>query len=192
MASTLFFITHPEVIVDPDAPVERWHLSAVGVDRMRRFASSPAVARVRAVWASGETKALEAAEILAAALGLETQVSGALGENDRRTTGFLPPDEFEQVADRFFAEPHASVRGWERAVDAQARIGRAVAAIVAGHGAGDLAIVAHGAVGTLLYCALTGNPIDRSFDQPGQGHFWTATLPDLRVEAGWAPIAPRD
>lgn len=28
--------------------------------------------------------------------------------------------------------------------------------------------------------------------QPGQGHFWTATLPELRVEAGWAPIAPRD
>ena len=83
------------------------------------------------------------------------------------------------------SEPERSVRGWERAIDAQARVERAVRTIVAGHGDGDLAIVAHGAVGTLLYCSLSGQPIRRSFDQPHQGHYWQATLPDLCVGVGW-------
>lgn len=36
-------------------------------------------------------------------------------ENDRSSTGFLPPEEFEVVADAFFAQPGVSVRGWETA-----------------------------------------------------------------------------
>jgi broad specificity phosphatase PhoE len=189
--ATIFFISHPEVVVDPGTPVERWHLSAAGIDRMRNFAMSPTVANVRAVWASSETKAIEAAGILAGALGLDVQVAEDLGENGRESTGFLPPAEFERTADAFFACPERSIRGWERAINAQARVHGAVSRIVASHARGDLAIVAHGAVGTLLFCALSGNAIDRSFDQPFQGHFWRASLPDLRCVEGWRPIAPR-
>ena len=168
---TVFFISHPEVVVDPGAPIQRWGLSAAGIDRMRAFAALPMTADIGAVWASTEAKAIEAAGILGAALGLGTQVAEDLGENDRASTGFLPPSEFERTADAFFAQPEASVLGWERAVDAQARVHRAVSRIAASHANGDLAIVAHGAVGTLLFCMLSGNPIDRSFDQPFQGHF---------------------
>ncbi len=184
----LIFVTHPEVIVEPERPVPRWRLSGPGIERMRVFAASPVVAEVGAVWSSTETKAIEAAGILAGALGLGVRVSARLGENDRSATGYLPPAEFEALADRFFAEPETSVRGWERAVDAQARVQVAVAEIVAGHGEGDLAIVAHGAVGTLLLCALSGVPISRSRDQPFQGHFWRAALPELRPEGGWQAI----
>lgn len=189
--SKLFFVTHPEVVVDAHKPVDRWHLSEAGIARMRAFAASPAASGVQAVWASRETKAIEAAGILAGVLGCGIRVSEALGENDRRATGFLPPAEFERVADQFFAEPEVSVRGWERAVDAQARVRDAVTRIAAEHSGGDLAIVAHGAVGTLLYCALLGHPISRRYDQPFQGHYWTATLPDLVPDNGWKPIAPR-
>jgi hypothetical protein len=52
-----------------------------------------------------------------------------LGENDRSATGFLPPEEFERVADEFFGSPEKSARGWERAGDAQVRIVRAVEGI---------------------------------------------------------------
>jgi hypothetical protein len=52
-------------------------------------------------------------------------------------------------------------------------------------------VVAHGAVGTLLLCALLGEPISRRRDQPSQGHYWTARLPELAVEQGWQPISPR-
>lgn len=33
-------------------------------------------------------------------------------------------------------------------------------------------------------------PIDRAHDQPFQGHFWTATLPDMEILHHWMPIAP--
>ena len=187
----LIFITHPEVEIDPARPVERWHLAPAGIARMRAFAEGPRVAGVQAVWASSETKAIEAAGILAGRLGLGVSVAADLGENDRSATGFLPPPEFEAMADAFFARPDERVRGWEAAAAAQARIRAAVARIVAGHGAGDLAVVAHGAVGTLLLCHCLGLPISRSLDQPHQGHVWEAELPGMAILHGWQPIAPR-
>jgi len=51
---------------------------------------------------------------------------GCLGENDRSATGFLARDEFEATVNAFFAYPQDSIRGWEPAVDAQARIVRAI------------------------------------------------------------------
>lgn len=189
--SRLLFITHPEVTVDPARPVPRWHLSDTGIRRMRLFAESPEVAEVTAIWASTETKAIEAAGILAARLGLGIQVAADLGENDRSATGFLPPPEFEAMADAFFAHPDESIRGWERAADAQTRIAAAVARILAGHQGGDIAILAHGGIGTLLLSHYRREAISRAADQPFQGHYWTATLPDRAIAHGWRPIAPR-
>lgn len=190
--SNIHFITHPEVVVDPAKPVPRWCLSDKGIARMRLFAASPVMARVTDVWASDETKAIEAAGILAGFHGLPVQVLHALHENDRSATGFLPPHEFEAVADRFFAAPNESVRGWERAADAQARILRAFHDIAAKTEArdGDVAIVAHGGVGTLLLCALSNVEIERSYDQPFQGHYWTWSRQEQRVVSGWKSIAP--
>lgn len=190
--ASLVFVTHPEVVVDPLVPVERWRLSEQGVARMRRFADGDVVAGVTSVWASGEAKAIEAAGILAARFGIGVSVDRDLGENDRSATGFLPPAEFEAVADAFFAEPEASVRGWERAIDAQRRIRAAADRLLAGHREGDIAIVAHGAVGTLLLCSYRRQAISRAFDQPFQGHYWIASLPGPSVEQGWLPIAPRE
>lgn len=188
----LIFITHPEVVVDPKVAVPRWHLTERGVARMRIFAATPVAANLSAIWASTETKAIEAAGILAAHHGIGIQVDADLGENDRSATGFLPPAEFEQIADQFFAAPETSVRGWERAIDAQQRIATAVARIIAAtQGTGDIAVVAHGAVGTLLYAHFTDQPISRAMDQPFQGHYWAATLPDMAVAHGWRPIAER-
>ncbi len=114
-----------------------------------------------------------------------------LGENDRSSTGFLKPDEFEAVADEFFTNPEKSVRGWERAADAQRRIVRAVSSIEQqDRSVGNVAIVSHGAVGTLLYCYLMGKPISRKWDQPpnGGGNFYTFTLSPSHAKAGWAAI----
>lgn len=189
--TNLIFITHPEVTVDPLVPVERWRLNDDGVARMRQFAESPVVAEVTSVWASTEAKAIEAGGMLAARFGIGIEVAADLGENDRSATGFLPPAEFENVANAFFANPEESVRGWERAIDAQRRIRRAVDWIVASHRGGDLAVVAHGAVGALLLCSYLQQAISRSADQPFQGHYWIATLPSLTVRQSWEPIAPR-
>jgi broad specificity phosphatase PhoE len=189
--TNLIFITHPEVRIDPLIPVDRWRLSDGGVARMRRFVEGPVVAEVTSIWASTEVKATETAAMLAARLRLGIEVASGLGENDRSATGFLPAAEFEKVADAFFAYPEESVRGWERAIDAQRRIREAVDRIVATHRGGDLAIISHGAVGTLLLCSCLGQAISRKADQPFQGHYWIAGLPSLTVRQSWKPIAPR-
>lgn len=186
--SRLVFVTHPEVVVDATMPVTDWGLSETGRTRADRFARSPLLSGVAQVWTSAERKARETAERLAAPRGVPVTVEARLGENDRSATGFLPPEVFEAAADAFFAQPEQSHRGWERALDAQARITDAVRQIASRHTGGDLLIVSHGAVGTLLFCALSGCPIDRSHDQPFQGHWWSAALSDLRPDQGWQPI----
>lgn len=187
----LIFVTHPEVIVDPNLDVRRWRLSGAGVNRMRVFADGPLVTNVTSVWSSTEAKAIEAAGILAARLGVGVNVDQDLGENDRTATGFLPPDEFETVADAFFAEPENSIRGWERAIDVQRRGENAVQRILSRHERGDIAIIAHGAIGTLLLCKYLKVPISRKADQPYQGHYWQAVISTMTVLHPWRSIAPR-
>lgn len=164
------FITHPEVTIDPAIPVPDWSLSPRGIARMRAALAEPWVATIGAVFCSHERKARDAAAILAAHLGLPVQQDAGLGENDRSATGYLEKAAFEQMADAFFARPTESVRGWERAVDAQARIVAAVDAVIRRTPPGrDVAIVAHGGVGALLQCNRRSIPISRAADQPGNG-----------------------
>ncbi len=120
------YLTHPQIRIEPAVPVPQWGLSELGAARARATAKKPWVRLLGRIISSGETKAVETARILGDAAGIATETDQAMGENDRSSTGFLPPDAFEKAADEFFARPEASFNGWERAVDAQARISRAV------------------------------------------------------------------
>ncbi|MGV6805430.1 MAG: histidine phosphatase family protein [Ruegeria sp.] len=184
----LIVISHPEVVVAPDLPITNWSLSDFGRERAHIFSRSSVVSSVGAVWSSRERKALETAGVLAQTLKLNVNSDCRLGENDRSATGFLPVDQFEAAADAFFAEPEKSFQGWETAKAAQKRIFEAVMSIVEAHDFKDLGLVTHGAVGTLLWCQLSGKKIDRQFDQPGQGHYWSADLENLRPDSGWRSI----
>ncbi|HTI81818.1 MAG TPA: histidine phosphatase family protein [Acetobacteraceae bacterium] len=186
-----YFITHPEVTINPSVPVPDWSLSSEGVRRVVRLLDQAWVRSVRTVFTSAERKALEAAQILADHLSLEPVVIAELGENDRSATGFLPKAEFELVADEFFAHPDESVRGWERAIDAQRRIVRAVnSAIATAPRDGDIAIVSHGAVGALLRCHLEGMSISRTEDQPagGGGNLYSFDVESRHLLSGWLRI----
>lgn len=74
------------------------------------------------VISSDENKALETAIPIANALGVTVEVRPHMHENDRSSTGFLTPSEIEDVADQFFSSQTESVRGWEKAIEAQRRI----------------------------------------------------------------------
>lgn len=184
---TVYFITHPDVEIDPHVPVPDWRLSARGRTRMAAGLRQPWAAGLRAVHCSTERKAIDGAEIFAQALGLPVHIMAGLGENDRSATGYLPREAFEALADEFFANPDTSVRGWERATDAQARIVAAVDAILAAPPPGPIVIVSHGGVGALLLCRLMGVPISRAQDQPaGSGGHWFAFDAATREPAhGW-------
>ncbi|MBX8802485.1 histidine phosphatase family protein [Ochrobactrum sp. MR28] len=171
----LIFLTHPQVVVDPAVPVERWSLSQAGRTALQQFLERALWPVPDIIWSSTETKAQETAALLAEHFNCAVQSDIRLGENDRSATGFLPAEEFEQVADTFFAHPDCSVRGWEKAADAQARVYGAMNEIInesvrLQHK--TVIICGHGATGTLLYCALAGVPISRHYDQPSQGHYW--------------------
>jgi broad specificity phosphatase PhoE len=185
------FITHPEVVIDLGVPVPEWPLSAEGLRRTRLMREQPWLAKTRTLFTSAERKARDMADLLGARLGLTPQILESLGENDRSATGYLPKVEFELVADAFFAAPNRSVRGWERACDAQRRIVAAVEQVIATAAPeGDVAIIAHGGVGALLLCHLKGVPISRAEDQPGGGggNLFAFDAQDRALHHGWRPI----
>jgi broad specificity phosphatase PhoE len=153
-------ITHPNVVIDPGVAVTRWPLSELGRARMRAGLQQPWVRELTALHCSTEQKAIDSAQIVAEHVGLPIAQHEDLGENDRSATGFLPPPEFERLADNFFGRPHESARGWERAV------------------------------GTLLHCHLAGREISRRWDQPanGGGNWFAFTVDPAAVLSGWRPI----
>lgn len=184
------YVTHPQVRIDPNVPVPEWGLSDIGAERARLAASRPWACKLGLIVPSGERKAIETAEALAAASGAPIEAIEAMHENDRSATGFLPPPEFEKAADWFFANPHESFKGWERAIDAQARIVSNVEAVLARHDPKvPIAFVGHGGVGTLLKCHLEGKPIARQGDQPpGGGNLFCFDLAKRAVSCDWTPM----
>lgn len=185
----VFYLTHPQVVIDPDVPVPRWRLSETGRARAALAATSPWVSGVRVIVSSDETKAVETAAIIGEALGVTPRARADMHENDRSSTGFLKPAAFEAVADAFFAAPDESIRGWETARAAQARVVAAARSEIARGEAGDLLFVGHGAAGTLLMTALLGLPISRALDQPaGGGNLFCFEAATDRVLHRWRPL----
>ena len=173
MTTHIRYLTHPQVKIEPAIPVPSWGLSEVGRTRTETLATAGWLSGTTQVISSGERKAIETAEIIGGILNVAIEVREAMHENDRSATGFLPSDEFETVATEFFAQPLMSIRGWERAIDAQLRIVREVELVLARDRAGDVLFVGHGAIGTLLFCHYSGFAIDRAYDQPaGGGHYF--------------------
>ncbi len=189
MAFTARYLSHPQVSINPHGDVREWSLNSTGRSRVIALAESQALAGTAQVISSAEVKAIETASPLAEALGCPLRVVESMHENDRTATGFLPPEEFEKVADQFFAAPAVSVRGWETALHAQSRIVREVDQCLTSQGTGDVLFVGHGGVGTLLLCSLLGVPVSRVHDQgPGGGNYFQFSIATRIPLCGWTPM----
>ncbi|MDV7142138.1 histidine phosphatase family protein [Tropicimonas sp. TH_r6] len=190
MRQVVRYLSHPQVLIDPAIPVPNWGLNDLGKGRVAALAASKALAGTQHVISSAETKAIETATPLATALGCRNEVREAMHENDRSATGFLPPEEFEIVADQFFANPDRSVRGWETATNAQNRIVTEVQQCLSLCKTGDVLFVGHGGVGTLLYCYLSGHSISRDFDQGsgGGGCYFEFSHSMSKPKSRWQPL----
>ena len=186
----MVFVTHPEVVIDPAVPVPDWSLSERGLARMHTFCEHDFVQRLTKIYSSAEKKARDCGEVVAERLGMVNRIDDRLGENDRSATGYLPREEFIGVARQFFAHPDQSIRGWERAIDAQRRIVGAVRDI-ADHCRGEtVAIMSHGGVATLLMCHLQQQPISLSLRPPvPEGGCYFALDPArFALVHGWLPV----
>lgn len=184
--ATLWYVSHPEVRIDGAVPVPRWGLTDVGRARAEAMCEQPWVARIERIISSDETKALELAAIVGAHRGIPIEVRADTAETDRSATGFLPPETYGEVSDRWFASPAAHEDGWEAAADVQARMLRSLADVLAG--SENVMVAGHGGAGTLLWCALAGEEIAAHHDQPGAGHYITIDLPAGPPRHTWRPI----
>lgn len=187
----LYFLTHPEVIIDPAVPVTRWPLSRIGLRRMGLFADQLAGGEVTAVWSSSEKKALDGGALVATRLGVPHRIDRDLGENDRASTGYIAPPEFWEVVAEFFGKPDESVQGWETARHAQDRIVTAMRRLARDEPTrGDIVVVAHGGVGELLMAHLQGVAIGgHAKPQHSGGGCWIEIDRDrFSLLAGWTNI----
>lgn len=185
------FITHPNVVINPEIPIPRWSLSQQGKERMKMLLAKPWTRNVSSIYCSTEQKAIDGAEILAEHLSIPYQMLNELGEIDRSSTGYLPRSEFEATVDLFFANPDKSMRGWETAFEAQQRIVRAIERIIENDTSDrDIAIVSHGGVGALYLCHLKGCQISRNEGQPGTdgGYYYCFDAQSRSLLHGWKPI----
>jgi broad specificity phosphatase PhoE len=189
--ASLIFITHPEVVIDPNQPITEWPLNPIGRARMERFVDLLAGRHVTSVYASTERKARDGAAIVEERLGLSYATHEDLGENDRSSTGFIAPPEFWDVVREFFGRPHESIRGWERAIDAQTRIVNAISRILReDETSGDMVVVSHGAVGCLLTAHLQQVEIGQESrpQHPGGGCFIVIDRDTFTLTQDWRAI----
>jgi broad specificity phosphatase PhoE len=184
------YISHPQVEIDPAIPVPQWSLSARGRERTKGFATATLVKGLKRLVSSAEVKAQETAAILGEALDIPVTHVEAFGEIDRSVPGYVPADRFEDLANLCFAKPEESAEGWERAVDAQARVVAAFEAVLAEHDLTQpIGFVGHGGVGTLLKSHLGKRAISRAGDQPlGGGNAYMVRLSDRLLLGDWMPF----
>jgi broad specificity phosphatase PhoE len=191
--STVYFFTHTQIRVDPAIPVRDWHLSDEGRARLLRVVSTPWVSRVTRVVASSEYRTIETAHIFAARRNLPVEVNSQLDEGARPLFEFLSVMDLDKTVDAFFQKPQESPRpGWETAGDLQRRAVAGIDAMVeAKSDDGDLLIIGHGRIGTVLLCHLAGLPISRDHFQPTPGgNLFAFDHLSRKVLFRWRIVAP--
>lgn len=187
----VYFITHPDVVIDPEIPVPRWPLSERGRERMKTLLAKPWINSLGSIYCSTEQKAIDGAAILTEHLSLGYEMVQGLDEIDRSSTGYLPHAEHATTAASFFADPERSIRGWETARNAQQRIIDTVEGLFEkDSGSKNIALVSHGAVGVLYLCRLKQCPISAAEGPAGAngGSYYCFEATSKALVHGWQLI----
>jgi broad specificity phosphatase PhoE len=146
----LILVKHSLPQVVQRLPADRWLLSEEGRRRAGLLAARISPLRPGVIVSSREPKARETAEIISKSAGAQVVVHEGLHEHQRSRVGFLGALEFEEAIRSMFARPAELVLGDETAVEAGHRFASAVEAVLDRYRDGDVVVVAHGTVITLL------------------------------------------
>jgi broad specificity phosphatase PhoE len=162
----LLLVRHSVPAADPSVPSEEWSLSEEGRALCEALAGQVGAYEPQRLFSSPEPKALETAELIAPALGLDVEVDEDLRETARRTVGWLEQEALHEGIRQLFARPDEVVFGEESGRAALARFSRVVERVEE-----PAAFVTHGVVMS-LYAA--------GSDPDGGFAFWkTLGLPDV-------------
>lgn len=152
----LILVKHSLPQIVETMPAREWILSEIGRARAGKLGEILRTYRPEFIASSTESKAEETASILAAILGMQFHVVEGLHEHDRSSSPYYSPAEFQELIQKFFAQPEVRVFGNETAGQSLARFRDAVEAILNGHKDHVVVIVSHGTVISLFVSWLTG------------------------------------
>ncbi len=179
--SRLVLVRHSNPEIEPDQPASEWRLNEVGrrraellADRLRGFSPDT-------VWSSREPKAVETAEIVAAAFGVPVRTADGLEEHHRIGVPYFPTrDEFESAVEQLFCSPDQLVFGTETAGQALSRFTAAIDDVIDA-GQTDTVVVTHGTVMQLYAASVAGVRPMGFWRRLGMPSFVVLTLPDLHI-----------
>ena len=178
--STLVLVRHSKPEIEPDRPASAWKLSEVGRRRSGLLAAGLRDFSPAAVWSSEEPKAVETAEIVAAALGVPARTADGLEEHHRDGVPYFDTEaEFEAAVEQLFEKPGELVLGAETAEQALARFSAAIDRVVDADQ--DNIVVTHGTVMTLYVASVAGVEPKRLWRRLDTPSFVVLDLPDLDV-----------
>ena len=156
MSKSLILVRHSLPELRKDRPAREWKLSPEGRLRAQLLSERISSYPVDILFSSLEPKAVETAQIIAAACDVELHVVEGLQEHDRSNVPYLTGTEFESAVQEFFRQPDTLVFGRETANQAYERFSGAITSLLAVRKYQDVAIVAHGTVISLFVSRLTG------------------------------------
>jgi broad specificity phosphatase PhoE len=146
----LVLIRHSMPEIDPAVPAREWRLSEDGRRRCVRLVREVSAFDPAVVVTSQEPKAIETGQLLAEGLGVGCETAGGLHEHRRPRAPWEGREAFEAKVARFFERPETLVFGEETADQAEGRFRAALDKVLERHRQGNLAVVSHGTVMTLL------------------------------------------
>jgi broad specificity phosphatase PhoE len=150
---SLILVKHALPDLIPEVAAPEWRLGAAGKRGAAALAECLRPYQPAAIVASREPKALETGLIAATILDVPFTTAAGLHEHDRSNVGWLTTEVLHAKVAEFFARPAELVLGGETADAARQRFAHAVDQVLATRPSGNLAIVAHGTVITLLVAA---------------------------------------
>ncbi len=152
----LILVRHSQTRPDPEIPAAEWRLTATGRARCILLAEKLRSYKPGRFIASVEPKALETAQLAAAALGVPCESAPGLHEHERPERAWLDPADFQATIARLFAEPDQLVFGSETADQASARFTGALTAVLDRYPDQSIAVVTHATVLTLFAARTLG------------------------------------
>jgi broad specificity phosphatase PhoE len=180
---TVYFIKHGKPTIVAGVPAHEWLLSAEGRTQSLQLARQLASQVPDVVVTSEEPKAAVTGRVLAVALDRPVRRRLGLHEQLRYTQPFYgDTGVFERAMAEFFARPSEHVAGEETADQAHARFSSAVNAALQST-QGDVALVAHGTVISLLVArANDRDPVHLWKQLPFCGYY-AVEWPSLRLQS---------
>jgi len=177
----VFLIRHADAEIVAHVPAAAWHLSNAGYGRARTLATKIKPNGLTHIHSSTEPKALQTAEVFGDVFGVPIVKVRGLQEHERPNVPLLADDVFQRTMQGFFDRPSECVFGNESADEARTRFEQALVPLIDNY-SGDLVVVTHGTVLTLMVAAknrIDPFPFWKQLRMPSAV---SLRLPDMTIE----------